>query len=109
LIGLKGGKIALFEPSTNQFGYVARGYPITHVTLKIGCKGLQWVCLFGTDQNGNVRVHTNPKFFHPAEVDLLIGDPTLAEKELVQMIIDSDVSIVEEAVKGGYAPPVPSK
>ena len=35
-----------------------------------------------TDQNGVVRVHTNPKFFRPAEVDLLIGDPALAEKEL---------------------------
>jgi GDPmannose 4,6-dehydratase len=49
---------------------------------------------------------------------LLIGDPALAEKELgwvpgtsfeelVQMMVDSDVEIVEEAVKGGYAPPIP--
>jgi hypothetical protein len=25
----------------------------------------------------------------------------------VQMMVDSDVAIVEEAVKGGYAPPIP--
>ena len=57
-------------------------------------------------------------FFRPAEVDLLIGDPALAEKELgwvpgtsfeelVQMMVDSDVAIVDEAVSGGYAPPIP--
>ena len=29
--------------STNQFGCVARGYPITHATFKISLKGIQWV------------------------------------------------------------------
>jgi hypothetical protein len=29
--------------STNQFGCVVRGYPITHPTLKISLKGIQWV------------------------------------------------------------------
>ena len=65
-----------------------------------------------------VRVRTNPKFFRPAEVDLLIGDPSLAEKELgwvpktsfeelVQMMVDADMATVQEAVDGGYAPPTP--
>ena len=31
---------------------------------------------------GNVVVRINPKFYRPAEVELLIGDPKKAEKEL---------------------------
>lgn len=33
-------------------------------------------------ENGNVLVKINPDFFRPAEVDLLLGDPSKAEKEL---------------------------
>lgn len=36
----------------------------------------------GVDQDGVVRVKVNPEFYRPAEVDLLLGDPTRAEKEL---------------------------
>lgn len=36
----------------------------------------------GVDQNGDVRVKTNPFFYRPAEVDILLGNPTKAEKEL---------------------------
>ena len=47
-----------------------------------------------------------------------IGDPALSRKELdwvpktsfeelVAMMVDSDVKIVKEAVKGGYEPPIP--
>ena len=37
----------------------------------------------GIDQNsGKVVVKVNPKFFRPAEVELLIGDPSKAEKVL---------------------------
>ncbi len=71
-----------------------------------------------TDQNGVVRVKTNPKFFRPAEVDLLIGDYTLASQklgwkpsttfeELVNMMVDSDVKVVKEALENGLQPPVP--
>jgi GDPmannose 4,6-dehydratase len=49
---------------------------------------------------------------------LLIGDPALSRKELgwvpktsfeelVAMMVDSDMNIVEEAIKGGYEPPIP--
>ena len=44
-------KAVLFEPSTNQFGHVTRGYLITYSTLKIGCKGSQWVVCIGTVVN----------------------------------------------------------
>ena len=33
-------------------------------------------------KNGILRVEVNPKFFRPAEVELLLGDPTKAEKVL---------------------------
>jgi GDPmannose 4,6-dehydratase len=89
----------------------------SHVGMNLTWSG-EGVDTIATDQEGNVRVRTNPKFFRPAEVDLLIGDPSLAEKELgwvpgtsfeelVQMMVDSDMTIVKEAVAGGYAPPIP--
>ena len=34
------------------------------------------------DDKGNYIIKTNPKFFRPAEVDLLVGDSTKAEKKL---------------------------
>ena len=51
-------------------------------------------------------------------MDLLIGDPSYAKEklgwetkttfeELVQMMVESDMKIVQEAVNGGYAPPIP--
>lgn len=36
----------------------------------------------GKDQNGIVRVKINPKFYRPAEVDLLIGDSTKSKEVL---------------------------
>lgn len=33
-------------------------------------------------KTGDVKVRINPEFFRPAEVDLLLGDPSRAEKEL---------------------------
>ena len=50
-------KAVLFEPSTNQFGHVTRGYLITHSTLKIGCKGSQWVVCIGSVEHDPLRTH----------------------------------------------------
>ncbi len=36
----------------------------------------------GVNQDGVVRVKVNPEFYRPAEVDLLLGDPTKAETVL---------------------------
>jgi GDPmannose 4,6-dehydratase len=37
----------------------------------------------GKDKNtGVVRVKINPEFYRPAEVDILLGNPSRAEKEL---------------------------
>ena len=36
----------------------------------------------GYDQHGNLRVKVNPAYYRPAEVDILCGDASMAEKEL---------------------------
>ncbi len=36
----------------------------------------------GIDDNGVVRVKVNPEFYRPAEVDILLGNPSLAETKL---------------------------
>ena len=60
--------------------------------------------------NGKVVVKVNPKFFRPAEVDILLGDPTKAEtklgwkrdidfSELVTRMVKNDLALVEKEVK----------
>jgi GDPmannose 4,6-dehydratase len=61
----------------------------------------------GIDRNsGNIVIRIDPKYFRPAEVDLLLGDPTKARKELgwelktsfsqlVEMMTDSDLAQAE--------------
>ena len=58
---------------------------------------------------GKVVVSVNPKFFRPAEVELLIGNPAKAEKklgwkreisfqELVERMVKNDLALVEKEV-----------
>lgn len=65
---------------------------------------------------GNVLVEIDPRYFRPAEVELLIGDPGKAEKklgwkpkvqlpELVRMMVQNDIKLAEKEIhlqKGGY-------
>ena len=89
----------------------------SRVNLDLSWSG-EGVDTIAKDQNGVIRVKTNPKFFRPAEVDLLVGDYSLAAEklgwkpatsfsELVEMMVDSDLKIVEEALEKGLLPPVP--
>ncbi len=89
----------------------------SRVNLELTWSG-EGVDTIATDQNGVIRVRTNPKFFRPAEVDLLVGDYSLAAEklgwkpstsfsELVEMMVDSDLKIVEDALEKGLIPPVP--
>jgi GDPmannose 4,6-dehydratase len=59
---------------------------------------------------GKTVVKVNPKFFRPAEVDILIGDPTKAEtnlgwrreipfRELVERMVKNDIALVEREIK----------
>ncbi len=89
----------------------------SHVGMELTWEG-EGVDRIAKDQNGVVRVRTNPKFFRPAEVDLLIGKydkaeaalgwkPSITFAGLVQMMVDADVALVEEAKEHGFAPPMP--
>jgi GDPmannose 4,6-dehydratase len=67
-------------------------------------------------KTGNVLVEIDPKYFRPAEVDILIGDASKAEKklgwkpkvglpELVKMMTESDLKLAEKEIhlkNGGY-------
>ena len=66
----------------------------------------EYATLKGTEK---VVVKVNPKFYRPAEVDLLIGDPSKAEKQLgwkreisysdlVNRMVKNDLKIVEESL-----------
>lgn len=57
-------------------------------------------------KSGKVVIQIDPKYFRPAEVDLLLGDPTKARKQLgwelktsfeqlVNMMTDADLALVE--------------
>lgn len=80
------------------------------VDIKIEWKG-QGVEEIGIDSaTGNVVVRINPKFFRPAEVDILIGDPSKAEsklgwerevsfKQLVERMIKNDMKRVRDEIE----------
>lgn len=70
----------------------------------------------GTDEigvdaaTGNVVVRINPKFYRPAEVDVLLGDPSRAEaelgwkrevsfKELVRLMAENDLVLVGKEIR----------
>jgi GDPmannose 4,6-dehydratase len=68
------------------------------------------------DKTGRVLIEIDQRYFRPAEVDLLLGDPSKAREklgwkpkvklpELVKMMVASDIKIAEEElhlINGGY-------
>lgn len=57
-------------------------------------------------KTGNIVIEIDPKYFRPAEVDLLLGDPTKAKQKmgwepnvdfdgLVEMMVDADLHLAE--------------
>ncbi len=74
------------------------------VGIKIEFSG-EGVDEVGKDESGRVLVKVNPKFFRPAEVELLIGSPAKAEEklgwkreisfdEMVERMIEKDLYLV---------------
>ena len=60
--------------------------------------------------NGKTIVKVNKQFFRPAEVDILLGDPSKAEKvlgwkreidfsQLVERMVKNDLAIIEHEIK----------
>jgi GDPmannose 4,6-dehydratase len=69
-----------------------------------GEKENEYAVLKGTDKK---VVKVNPKFYRPAEVELLIGEPSKAEKvlgwkrkinyeELVKRMVENDIKLLEK-------------
>ena len=81
-----------------------------HVDIEIEWKGTG-VDEVGIDKStGKTIVKVNPKFFRPAEVDILLGDPSKAENvlgwkreipfaELVKRMVNNDMKLVGEEIK----------
>jgi GDPmannose 4,6-dehydratase len=79
----------------------------SHVDIEIEWQG-KGVDEKGIDKDtGKVLVEVDPKYFRPTEVDLLIGDPNKAKeelgwepevkfKELVQLMVQSDLEAIEK-------------
>lgn len=81
-----------------------------HVDITVEWQG-SGVDEIGIDKaTGNTIVKINPKFFRPAEVDILLGDPTKAETKLgwqrdisfanlVERMIKNDMELVDKEIK----------
>ena len=99
--------IATSETRTvREFVEVAFG----HVGIEIEWEGTG-VDEIGKDKaTGKTIVKVNPQFFRPAEVDILLGNPAKAEKELgwkreisfsqlVERMVKNDLALVEKEIK----------
>lgn len=81
-----------------------------HVGISIKWRGND-VNEIGLDKStGKTIVKVNPKFFRPAEVDILLGDPSKAENtlgwkreisfsQLVERMVKNDMELVEKEIK----------
>lgn len=81
-----------------------------HVGITVEWKGTG-IDEIGVDKaTGKTIVSINPKFFRPAEVDILLGDPTKAETtlgwkreisfaNLVERMVTNDLALVKEEIK----------
>lgn len=82
----------------------------SHVGIEVKWMG-SGVDEIGVDKaSGKTVVKINPKFFRPAEVDVLLGNPEKADKnlgwerkipfaELVKRMVDNDLALVEKKIK----------
>ena len=67
--------------TTTVRDFVKMSFNELGITLQFTGKGAEEI---GVDaSSGKTLVKVNPKFYRPAEVDLLIGDPSKAERDLV--------------------------
>ncbi len=82
----------------------------SHVNIDVEWKGTGVDEIGVNKETGKTIVRVNPKFFRPAEVEVLLGNPEKAEKalgwkreinfsELVKRMIDNDMQLVEKEIK----------
>jgi GDPmannose 4,6-dehydratase len=81
-----------------------------HVGIEIEWKGSGIDEIGVNKANGKTIVKINKKFFRPAEVDILLGNPEKAEKtlgwkreisfaDLVKRMVENDMKLVEDEIK----------
>ncbi|NRT90793.1 GDP-mannose 4,6-dehydratase [Clostridium beijerinckii] len=81
-----------------------------HVDIKVKWQGSGVDEIGINEATGKIIVKINPKFFRPAEVDILIGDPAKAESklgwereisfsQLVERMVANDMKLVEKEMK----------
>lgn len=81
-----------------------------HVGIEVQWQGKDVNEIGINKANGKTIVKINKKFFRPAEVDILLGNPTKAEKvlgwkreisfsELVERMIKNDLELVEKEIR----------
>jgi GDPmannose 4,6-dehydratase len=92
-----------------NMAFAEAGMPLKWEGAGINEKGID-------TRNGKTVVEIDPKYFRPAEVDILIGDPAKALAklgwkpriqlpELVKMMVTHDLELAEKEIylkKGGY-------
>ncbi|MGL5258294.1 MAG: GDP-mannose 4,6-dehydratase, partial [Proteocatella sp.] len=71
----------------------------SHVGIEVEWSGKDTDEVGKDKATGKTIVKINPKFFRPAEVDILIGDPAKADKELGWVREISFAQLVERMVK----------
>ena len=81
--------------SVREFVEVA--FKCVDIDIKWQGKGTDEVGI--NDETGDIIVRINPKFYRPAEVDILLGDPSKAEKKLFWKREISFEDLVDRMVK----------
>ena len=101
-----------YDTATNETRTVREFVEVAfgHVGIEIEWEGTG-VDEIGKDKaTGKTIVKVNPQFFRPAEVDILLGNPAKAEKELgwkreisfsqlVERMVKNDLALVEKEIK----------
>ncbi|MBQ6034272.1 MAG: GDP-mannose 4,6-dehydratase, partial [Ruminococcus sp.] len=81
-----------------------------HLDIEVEWKGTGVDEIGINKANGKTIVKVNKKFFRPAEVDILLGDPSKAEKtlgwkreinfsQLVERMVKNDLELVQNELK----------
>jgi GDPmannose 4,6-dehydratase len=100
--------------TTTVRDFITMAFSHTGINLKWEGKG---IAEKGIDTNtGKVLIEIDPRYFRPAEVEILIGDPSKAFSvlgwkpkvqlpELVKMMVENDIKLAEKEIhlkNGGY-------
>ncbi|MCL1842302.1 MAG: GDP-mannose 4,6-dehydratase [Defluviitaleaceae bacterium] len=81
--------------------FVTKAFCAAEMPLRFEGEGIDEIGI--EEKTGKIRLRINPKFFRPAEVELLLGSPTKAERDLKWKREVSFDSLVERMVRHDLA------